>query len=296
MKRMSKVVTNTTLAVILSICPAGLCAQDPVAAAKQLQPPVNLPAVTSPPPLEDLKKRKQQTMQRLNQQVEELAQVWQAKRARDAIARLQAEEKAKLRAMETAERERDARQELERLQMAAAAAAEQAKKAAAIKVQEKPVEPVVEPPQEDLPAPGSADVTETNTAETPAADEPTSALTTVDGPIDRMALATSLFATGSFGECLQILDAVDVEPLTKESKDWREYLAASCYRKLGKLQEAESRYRALLGHTEVSWLANATRWWLDHLNEQQKLREDLKQLDTTFHAWKVEIDALRTTN
>jgi hypothetical protein len=116
---------------------------------------------------------------------------------------------------------------------------------------------------------------------------------TVDGIIDRVALATSLFATDRFQECLQTLDAVERDTLSTENSEWCEYLAAGCHRRLGQLGEAESRYRGLVEHSQTSWLVESCRWWLDHLGAQQKLQTELAAVSAEVGRWRAEIDALK---
>lgn len=115
----------------------------------------------------------------------------------------------------------------------------------------------------------------------------------VSGPIDRIALATSLYATGQYRECLTILKESDDAESDSEAKDWAGYLGASCYRQLGNLTEAESRYRNLLDKKHTAWIAAASLWWLDHLSDQQQLTAKIEEVKTTTAAWKAELDVLR---
>lgn len=298
-------------------------AQQYTASSNAVTTVVRPPSSSAASPLSDLQQRKQQSIQELNKRAEDLVHQWKLRKVRQAIADIKAQE------------EKDARIAAAAAEAAAAAAEAAAKEQEALRNQAKAptvpqvVEPVLRPtpaqtadvvqppdsntpaapsqqmpPQEfpeDTPQPDQADPALAETAPTQAtAAEPENADAavepTVEGPVDRVALASSLFATGSFNECLSILKAVDQKEISTENRDWCDFLAAGCYRKLNDLPEAESRYRSLLGRTEVSWLANATRWWLDHLNEQQKLRGDLQQLQSKFTAWQGEIDAFRDAN
>jgi hypothetical protein len=118
----------------------------------------------------------------------------------------------------------------------------------------------------------------------------------ISGPIDRLALATSLFATKQHAGCLKVLDALDKETLSAESQDWCLYMMACCLRMQGELNEAESGYRTLVNKSETRWLVEASRWWLRHLNDQQKLTQDLMQVNTTLDTWQKEIHALKKSN
>lgn len=118
----------------------------------------------------------------------------------------------------------------------------------------------------------------------------------ISGPIDRLALATSLFATKQYAGCMKALDALDKETLSAESQDWCLYMSACCYRKQGELSEAESGYRTIVNKSETRWLVEASRWWLSHLNDQQKLTADLTQVNTTLDTWQKEIHAIKNSN
>ncbi|MEZ6130167.1 MAG: hypothetical protein R3C59_15890 [Planctomycetaceae bacterium] len=163
-----------------------------------------------------------------------------------------------------------------------------------IPMQTVDVTPASELPSAELPAAESPPVS----SQTPAltADPVDSSAPVIDGPIDRMALATSLFATEQFAGCLKALEAVDLETLNSEKRDWHRYMTACCLRKQGKLSDAESQYRKLLSQSETQWLTEAAKWWLDHLNEQHKLQEDLALVNSTLDTWQKEINALQNPN
>lgn len=118
----------------------------------------------------------------------------------------------------------------------------------------------------------------------------------VNGPIDRLALGTSLYATDQFRECLKILEAVELRPLSVEDRQWHDYLAASCYRKLGDRSEAEDHYRSVLQRSTSTWVSTAARWWLEHTDEKSQLELKLEQVQTTVGNWRKEIDVLKSAN
>ncbi|MEP3482282.1 MAG: CDC27 family protein [Fuerstiella sp.] len=118
----------------------------------------------------------------------------------------------------------------------------------------------------------------------------------VDGPIDRLALATSLYATNQFRECLKILEAVELRPLSTEDRQWHDYLMASCYRKLGNRDEAEDYYRSVLQRSSSTWVSAAARWWLGHMDEKSQLQTKLEKVQITMENWRKEIDVLKSAN
>lgn len=118
----------------------------------------------------------------------------------------------------------------------------------------------------------------------------------VDGPIDRLALATSLYATNQLRECLKILEAVELRPLSVEDRQWHDYLVASCYRKLGNRSEAEDYYRSVLQRSSSTWVSTAARWWLGHIDETSQLKTKLEKVQTTVANWRKEIDVLKSAD
>ena len=126
-------------------------------------------------------------------------------------------------------------------------------------------------------------------------DEPNT-FSVVEGPIDRLALAGSLLATGQHFACQQVLDAVDVEGLSPSQRSWFEYLRASIARQQGDVSEAENLYRGVLDQPGENWIGEVAKWWLDHLDEQRRITADLSQLDDTLKQWRTEIDALRAAD
>ncbi|MEZ6123117.1 MAG: hypothetical protein R3C49_08090 [Planctomycetaceae bacterium] len=270
--------------------------------------------------LRDLQKQKQESMEELHHRAAELARSWRARKAREALAELRA-----------AERQQELEAEKRLQEQAAAAGAnaaqpgpmDQTGSASLSGALNSPPNPTQDP-QTAAHGTGPSDHTPANVAETsplqgqPGENQPEVELETaahsatgaevvtpeaaapesvvpVDGPIDRLALATSLFATHQYRECLQTLESVVPDELSEENRDWVGYLSASCFRKLDNFPEAESRYRELLDKNRTPWISAGARWWLDHLNEQQKVRTEIAQLNSTIDAWKEEINGLKQT-
>lgn len=142
----------------------------------------------------------------------------------------------------------------------------------------------------------SPDLTQPKSESEPKSIAATPATTVVDGPIDRLSLATSLFATKELRECLRILEAVNLRPLSVEDRQWHDYLAASCYRDLGNRSEAESMYRSVLKRSSSTWLSAAARWWLDHIDERADLEQKLEVVQTKIENWRKEVDVLKSAN
>lgn len=258
--------------------------------------------------LSELQIRKQQSMERLNRRAEQLRNALTAKRAREALAAFQAQK---------AEEQRDSTPPKQQLPTQAATADEiHHETGHPTDGGPESAQPTIDIslplPKQMPPAATTETLPETSpAAATEASDEAASAASAdghdpvagidvqpadVDGPVDRMALATSLFGTQSYRECLQVIDAIDRNSISVPNQDWCEYLSACCYRKLNDLPEAESTYRKLLGHTQVNWMADSARWWLDHLEDRKTMEGNLQRLKANLDAWEKEIDDLRTAD
>ncbi|WP_437206725.1 hypothetical protein [Planctomicrobium sp. SH664] len=109
------------------------------------------------------------------------------------------------------------------------------------------------------------------------------------GPVDRCALASSLFGTAEYELCLQIIEQLDSAKLTRPEQLWCEYLVASCHRKLGNTTEAQKHYRRLITHADADWIGDLSKWWLANLDEKARLQSDVQALKTTLANWEAEI-------
>ncbi|SFI37119.1 tetratricopeptide repeat protein [Planctomicrobium piriforme] len=114
----------------------------------------------------------------------------------------------------------------------------------------------------------------------------------VNGPIDRFALASSLFGAGDLEACLNVLRQTNLKELSREDQIWSEYMQASCHRRAGRYDQARQMYRGILSYPEADWVGELARWWLDNLEAKQKLLADTQRLNATLTAWETEIAAL----
>ena len=129
----------------------------------------------------------------------------------------------------------------------------------------------------------------------PVTPEPENTIPTesaLNGQVDRMALANSLYATGQFEQCLQTLDAVLDSSLTPDDKLWKVYLRASCHRSLNNTQEAVRIYRTIASGPETAWTHDLALWWLDHLSERDELIKQTELLRTVLTEFKKETKQL----
>lgn len=117
----------------------------------------------------------------------------------------------------------------------------------------------------------------------------------INGPIDRFALASSLYATGHFRECLQVIDAADQATLNLYETRWLEYLKAGCLRQLGNSELAQRIYRRLVTDESSDWIAEISRWWLDQIQHRQTLQADYSKLASAINQWEQAVDELTKT-
>lgn len=114
----------------------------------------------------------------------------------------------------------------------------------------------------------------------------------VDGPIDRFALAVSLFGARNYPVCLQVLRNVDLSSLSRENRLWSEYMQACCHRQLGEVDEAKRVYRRILASSDADWIGDLARWWLEELEQKSRLQADSARLTEVLKKWEQEVASL----
>lgn len=117
----------------------------------------------------------------------------------------------------------------------------------------------------------------------------------VDGPVDRLGLADSLFATGQVSLALEMYSRLDIKSSPQDIQDWVAYQQASCHRRLGNLPEAEKRYRDVIAATQSGWLNDISRWWLKAISERKQLTDRTEKLKATLTALGSELEHELTT-
>ncbi|WP_417850758.1 hypothetical protein [Thalassoglobus sp.] len=113
-----------------------------------------------------------------------------------------------------------------------------------------------------------------------------------DGPIDRFALSSSLFATGHYDECLRVLSAIEKTDWSRHESHWADFLRAGCYRKLGQLEVAQQLYRRLVSDEESEWIGTVSGWWLDQIQEQIEIDRKIQAISVALEQWEREVNDL----
>jgi hypothetical protein len=96
--------------------------------------------------------------------------------------------------------------------------------------------------------------------------------------IDRLRLVHNLLRTGEAQPALRSLQLIEPAGLNPKEAVLVQYMTASCYRRLGRLDKAKEGYLAIAGSKEDSFLAECAAWQARSI----ELREGLTgQTDTT---------------
>ena len=163
-----------------------------------------------------------------------------------------------------------------------------------------PVKEPTDPPTNQTPDDddaGSAPPTET-TVPTPLAASATdsvfadslSAESIVDGPVDRIGLADSLYALDELSIALEMYGKVDLKNVAVSERFWVSFQRACCLRKLNRIPEAQEVYRRLAGQQNAGWLAKMSRWWLDQIDARVEMETQVNEYKKTLTALKESSD------
>jgi hypothetical protein len=164
----------------------------------------------------------------------------------------------------------------------------------AVPIEESGVPPVTEPTDEGdasaiplsvPPPPGVAEAPKDTATASVFADSMI-AKAIVDGPVDRIGLADSLYALNELPIALEMYEKVDVKHVAPSERFWVSFQRACCLRKLKRIPEAQELYRRLAGQESAGWLAEVSRWWLDQIDARVELETHIKEYDAILTALK----------
>lgn len=97
-------------------------------------------------------------------------------------------------------------------------------------------------------------------------------------PNDALALAQALFQAGDHAGALQAYQGISLNGLRPDERAPIQYMIASCYRKLGKVDEALARYREAAAIKGDDFIAECAQWQLDTLQWRHDLELQLEKL------------------
>ncbi|MCP4171370.1 MAG: hypothetical protein GY758_11425 [Fuerstiella sp.] len=101
----------------------------------------------------------------------------------------------------------------------------------------------------------------------------------VDGPVDRIGLADSLYSLSELDLALEMYGKVDLQHVPQSERFWVSFQRASCMRKLKRIPEAQELYRRLAGQNDAGWLAEMSVWWLGQIDARSELETHIKEYD-----------------
>lgn len=103
----------------------------------------------------------------------------------------------------------------------------------------------------------------------PKAAEPRNSLSIADRvfpkPVDLFELGNSLYQTGELQTALEAYSQVDRGTITAAEAVWLDFMIASCQRRLGNWEEAESLYRSVANQAIAPNLSKPAQRWLKQL-------------------------------
>jgi hypothetical protein len=97
-------------------------------------------------------------------------------------------------------------------------------------------------------------------------------------PIDLVRAAGNLYKAGDLEGAFGIIKVLDVSQLPKEDRAFAEYIRAACLRKLGKLSDALTVYKAIADAKDDAFLAECAVVQITAIKSTQELEAQLEQL------------------
>lgn len=97
-------------------------------------------------------------------------------------------------------------------------------------------------------------------------------------PLDAIALGQTLFQNGDYESALKVFRQIDLTGVKGEERVPVQYLIGTCFRKLGKLDEATRVYREVANSRGDPFLAECAQWQLSSLRWQKEVEGQLQAL------------------
>ncbi len=111
----------------------------------------------------------------------------------------------------------------------------------------------------------------------------------LDGPVDRLGLADSLFATGQIEAAARVYAELEQASLTPDERAWIQFQRAACDRRSGRISAAQQRYRDLITAGQPEWLMPLARWWLKAIDDRERLSANADKLKTILQQLETEV-------
>jgi hypothetical protein len=111
----------------------------------------------------------------------------------------------------------------------------------------------------------------------------------VEGSIDRLALADSLYAVGDAAAAEELYRRLDPADYTAPQRTWVEYQLAGCAHRRGDGAASAAQYRAIVDRGAPEWLAALARWRLTHQDDCARLRANTVRLSELMQSLNTEV-------
>lgn len=120
------------------------------------------------------------------------------------------------------------------------------------------------------------------------------AIAITDKPVDRIALANNLFASGELALAQKMYESIELKEVSEAQKVWIQYQMAGCLRRLDNSQEAQSLYRTVAASKVAPHWAKRARWWLNTMSSSARIKERQVKMVNTLVQLKEATDELLT--
>ncbi|HEX3314708.1 MAG TPA: hypothetical protein VHR72_07430, partial [Gemmataceae bacterium] len=96
--------------------------------------------------------------------------------------------------------------------------------------------------------------------------------------IDATSVAYSLVRAGKYDAALTVYQSIDIKETSFDERSTIQYLAATCMRNVGKIDEATNLYREVANAKADPYLATCAQWQLAMLRWEQTMTERLEEI------------------
>jgi hypothetical protein len=96
--------------------------------------------------------------------------------------------------------------------------------------------------------------------------------------IDATSVAYSLVRAGKYDAALTVYQSIDVKETSYDERSTIQYLAATCMRNVGKIDEATNLYREVANAKADPYIATCAQWQLASMRWEQSMKERLEEI------------------
>ena len=101
---------------------------------------------------------------------------------------------------------------------------------------------------------------------------------TVPKSIDSTSVAYSLVRAGKYDAALTVYQSIDVKETNFDERSTIQYLAATCMRNVGKIEEATNLYREVANAKADPYIATCAQWQLASMRWEQSMKDRLEEI------------------